>query len=173
MVHSTLLYIYRLYLRKFRRMFLYSFIAHLSSYSNNSRRNSELYETGIFSQIRFFLHFFYPPYIFSRQLLITLFVGSDIYEDPRVRFEYKKIIPSEPVRMETYLVGDQQHTLRHYLTYNYNETLRLISVYVLFQVPFANISINLARFLSGQILPSSLENNIESENDGVRSCTFH
>jgi hypothetical protein len=110
---------------------------------------------------------------FRDNSLITLFVGSDIYEDPRVRFEYKKIIPSEPVRMETYLVGDQQHTLRHYLTYNYNETLRLISVYVLFQVPFSNISINLARFLSGQILPSSLENNIESENDGVRSCTFH
>ncbi|CAB4005181.1 uncharacterized protein LOC110065605, partial [Paramuricea clavata] len=84
--------------------------AQLSSYSNNSRRNSELYETG-----------------------------SDIYEDPRVRFEYKKIIPSEPVRMETYLV------------------------------PFANISINLARFLSGQIPPSSLENDIESENDGTES----
>jgi hypothetical protein len=154
-------------------MFLYSFIAHLSSYSNNSRRNSELYETGTFIQIRFFLHFFMLLVFFRDNSLITLFVGSDIYEDPRVRFEYKKIIPSEPVRMETYLVGDQQHTLRHYLTYNYNETLRLISVYVLFQVPFSNISINLARFLSGQILPSSLENNIESENDGVRSCTFH
>lgn len=33
-------------------------------------------------------------------------VGSDIYEDPRVRFEYEKAIPPEPVQMETYLVGD-------------------------------------------------------------------
>ena len=35
---------------------------------------------------------------------IFVITGSDIYEDPRVRFEYKRIIPLEPVHMETYLV---------------------------------------------------------------------
>jgi hypothetical protein len=36
-----------------------------------------------------------------------------------------------------------------------------------FQVPFANISINLERFLSGQLPQSSLENDMESDEDGV------
>ncbi len=45
--------------------------------------------------------------------LTLLFAGSDIYEDARVRFEYKKTIPSEPVHMDTYLVGDEQHSLYH------------------------------------------------------------
>ena len=38
----------------------------------------------------------------------------------------------------------------------------------LFQVPFANISINLERFLSGQLPQSSLENDMESDDDEVR-----
>ncbi|XP_028398309.1 uncharacterized protein LOC114521934 [Dendronephthya gigantea] len=85
--------------------------AHLTSYnSTNSRRTSEIYETG-----------------------------SDIYEDPRVRFEYKKVIPPDPIHMETYLV------------------------------PFANMNLNLARFLSGQVQPNALEDDIESEIKGTES----
>ena len=38
----------------------------------------------------------------------------------------------------------------------------------LFQVPFANISINLERFLSGQLPQCSLENDMESDDDEVR-----
>ena len=37
----------------------------------------------------------------------------------------------------------------------------------MFQVPFANISINLARLLTGQLRQSSFEDDVESENDGV------
>ena len=79
-----------------------SFSAHLVSYS--SRRNSELHETGnTICSLNLVSH---TPYFSSTNLFNTLFIGSDIYEDPRVRFEYKKTIPSDPVRMETYLVRD-------------------------------------------------------------------
>ena len=66
--------------------------------------------------------FSYVPYLFKQEymfiqfffvFLTLLFAGSDIYEDARVRFEYKKTIPSEPVHMDTYLVGDEQHSLYH------------------------------------------------------------
>ena len=36
------------------------------------------------------------------------------------------------------------------------------------QVPFANISINLARFLAGHLPSNTLESDIENDNDEVR-----
>lgn len=44
--------------------------------------------------------------------------ASDVYEDPRIRKEFKKSLPPEPVRMETYLVSDMLVSLTSMLMHH-------------------------------------------------------